>query len=193
MLKEIKRAPEVELYKSAAYFFNKNGYSSTSVRKICRTIRIRESSVYHYIRSKETLLFNICELAMTVSLDFIAPIAKLDLSPDVKLKRMIELHTATIAKHSNEHSTMLKELRSLNPSNRRKIIKLRDRYEILFQKIIGDCVHEKIFRDLDFKIATLLLLGMMNSLIRWYSPEGQIKSESIAEVFSELFFNGVKK
>jgi AcrR family transcriptional regulator len=187
MSKEIVRLREAELYRIAAALFNKHGYASTSMRKICRAIGIRESSLYHYIRSKEDLLYHICERSMFLSLQAIEPSAKLPSRPEVKLKRMIESHITTIAENSNEHSTMLKELRSLSPRNQQKIIKLRDRYEALFRKVIADCVREKVFRDTNVKIATLALLGMMNWLIHWYSPRGPMKSEEIAGIFSDLF------
>jgi AcrR family transcriptional regulator len=187
------RVREVELYKSAAYLFNKSGYTSTSIRTICKTIGIRESSLYHYIRSKEELLFNICENAMVVSLKAVEPIANSGLDSELKLKKMIHVHTAAVARNSNEHYTMIKELRALNPRNRRKITKLRDRYEALFRKVIEDCVHDKSFRKLNSKMVAFALLGMMNSFIRWYSPEGPVESASLAKIFSDLFFNGVKK
>jgi hypothetical protein len=82
---------------------------------------------------------------------------------------------------------MLKELRALNAKNQRKIIKLRDRYEVLFRKVIADCVQEKLFRDVNVKITTLALLGMMNWLIHWYIPDGEMTSEEIARIFSDLF------
>ncbi|MDO9210626.1 MAG: helix-turn-helix domain-containing protein, partial [Deltaproteobacteria bacterium] len=51
MAREFLRGRKAELYKNAAFLFNKNGYASTSMRQICRAIGIRESSLYHYIRS----------------------------------------------------------------------------------------------------------------------------------------------
>lgn len=187
MPKEIVRPREVELYRIVAFLFNKYGYASTSMRQICRGIGIRESSLYHYIRSKEDLLYNICEWSMLLSLEAIEPIMSLNSRPDFKLKKMIETHISIIAENANEHSTMLKELRSLSRSNQRKIIKLRDRYEDLFRKVIADCVHKRVFRDVDVKITTLALLGMMNWLIHWYAAEGPMKSEEIARIFSDLF------
>jgi len=56
MPQEILRLREAELYRAAASLFNKYGYASTSMRQICRAIGIRESSLYHYIQSKEDLL-----------------------------------------------------------------------------------------------------------------------------------------
>lgn len=187
MLPRVARLREAELYRAAAALFNKQGYASTSMRQICRAMGIRESSLYHYIRSKEDLLYHICERSMFLSLEAIEPIVKLSSRSKLKLKRMIETHITTIAENSNEHSTMLKELRALSPRNQRKIIRLRDRYEALFRKVIADCVQEKVLRDTDVKIATLALLGMMNWLIHWYSPTGPMKSEEIARIFSGLF------
>ena len=187
MPQEILRLREAELYRAAASLFNQYGYASTSMRQICRAIGIRESSLYHYIRSKEDLLYHICERSMLLSLKAIEPILSSNSRPDLKLKRMIETHITTIAENSNEHSTMLKELRSLSPTNQRKIIKRRDRYEARFRKVVTECVKGEVFGDVNVKIATLALLGMMNWLIHWYSPDGPMKSEEIARVFSDLF------
>ena len=187
MSQQILRLREAELYRAAASLFNKYGYSSTSMRQICRAIGIRESSLYHYIRSKEDLLYHICDRSMRLSLKAVEPILCSNSRPDLNLKRMIETHITTIAENANEHSTMLKELRSLSPSNQRKIIKLRDRYEALFRKVIENCVKKRVFRDVNVKITTLALLGMMNWLIHWYAPDGPMKSEEIARVFSDLF------
>jgi len=120
-------------------------------------------------------------------LEAIEPKLSSNSRPDLKLKRMIETHITTIAENSNEHSTMLKELRSLSPTNQRKIIKLRDRYEALFREVIADCVKRRVFRDMNVKITTLALLGMMNWLIHWYAPEGPMKTDEIARIFSDLF------
>ena len=113
--------------------------------------------------------------------------------PLLKLQEMIETHIVTIALTSNEHSTMLKELRYLSQSAQAKIIELRDRYEALFRNVVKDCIGEGFFRGVDVKISTLALLGMMNWLIHWYSKDGKLTSESIAEMFSDLFVNGPRR
>jgi AcrR family transcriptional regulator len=179
---------EGELYRVAAFLFNKYGYASTSVRQICRTLGIRESSLYNYVRSKEELLYNICEQSLLQGMEMIRPLAKLKLRPDLKLQKMIETHIRIISSTTNEQSTMLKELRSLSTRNQRKIIKLRDEYQALFRGTVAKCIHEGLLPKVPVKIATLALLGMMNWLIHWYSPEGPMKRDGIARIFSDLFF-----
>jgi len=130
---------------------------------------------------------------MLVSLDAIKPIANRNLRSDLKLQEMIETHIVTIAQTSNEHSTMLKELRYLSLSAQARIIGLRDRYEALFRNVVKDCIGEGFFRSVDVKISTLALLGMMNWLIHWYSKDGKLTSEHIAQMFSDLFVNGPRR
>ncbi len=190
MVSEKIRGRETVLYEKAAQLFNRLGYSAASMRQISRENRIRESSLYHYIRGKEDLLYNICERSMLLSIEAIESIVRSNLTCDLKVQKMIEVHIVTIAKNTNEHSTMLKELRSLRLGNQRKIIKLRDQYEALFRSVIADGVKEGFFRPVNVKISTLALLGMMNWLIHWYSPEGELRAEHIARIFSDLFLKG---
>jgi AcrR family transcriptional regulator len=189
MLQNRGRNKEKEIYQVAAHLFNKHGFGSTSIRQICSTIGIRESSLYHYIRNKEDLLFNICESSMLQSLKGVEPIRMSNAPSVAKLRKLIETHIVTIAQNANEHSTMLKELRSLGPKNQRKIIKLRDQYEGICRQIIQECLTAKVPQKA--KIVSLALLGMMNWLIHWYSPEGNMKSEEIAQVFEDLFIGGI--
>lgn len=187
------RNKEIELYRKSTFLFNKKGYASTSIRQICREIGIRESSLYYYISSKEEILYNICERSLLHGLKRMEPIAKLRLRADLKLKKMIETHIQIITQTADEQSTMLKELRSLSVSNQRKIIKLRDRYQALFRTGIAECIQEGLLPDMPVKITTFALLGMMNWMIHWYSPDGPMKSEDIAMAFSALFFQGLTR
>lgn len=90
------RVREAELLRNAALLFNKKGYSSTSIRQLCKVIGIRESSVYHYIDKKEDLLYKTCEHSMLMSLKVIEPIAKSTLKSDLKFRKMIEAHIINI-------------------------------------------------------------------------------------------------
>jgi hypothetical protein len=88
---------------------------------------------------------------------------------------------------------MLKEMRFLILPKRRKIIKLRKRYELIFHGVIEACVQQELFIAVDIKVMTFALLGMMNSIIRWYSVDGETKIEDIAGIFSTLFLNGARR
>lgn len=190
IIQSLTREKEREVYRIAATLFNKHGYAATSIRQICKTLGIRESSLYHYIQSKEDLLYLICKSAMTQSLEVVEPISKSANLPESKLMKMIEAHIITIADNVHEHSTLLKELRSLGEEKQKDIIKLRDRYEMIFRKAVEAYMRENPACKKNIKIVTLGLLGMMNWLIYWYSEGGEMKSDKIAKVFWNLFAHG---
>lgn len=184
---------EEELHRVAASLFNRQGYGSTHVRQICRSLNIRESSLYHYVRSKEDLLYNICERGLLRGLETMKPILRLPLPPDRKLRRLIDTHLSIITGTTNEQSAMLKELRSLSLDNQRKIIMLRSEYQGLFQEVVSECIREGFLPEVPVKIATLAILGMTNWMIHWYSPEGAMTTKRIGGIFGDLLLNGKSK
>lgn len=127
-----------------------------------------------------------------MSLKRLNAIAKSNLRSDRKLQKMIQEHIDNIVQNSNEHATMLKELRSLSVVNQLKIIKLKDQYEALFRGVILECIKNNLFRDLNYKLSTFAILGMMNWLIYWYSPEGEFNADDIGRILSDVIINGLK-
>jgi TetR/AcrR family transcriptional regulator, cholesterol catabolism regulator len=190
IIQSINREKEREIYRIAATLFNKYGYAATSIRQICKTIGIRESSLYHYIHGKEDLLYLICKSAMTQSLEAIEPIARSDMEREQKLRKLIESHIIIIADNVHEHATLLKEIRSLSIEKQQEIIKLRDKYEGTFRQTVGEYLGENPACKKNIKMLTFGLLGMMNWLIYWYSERGEMKSHTIAKIFWELFSHG---
>src|SRR5712671_2334837 len=49
-----------ELLEVAAELFCRRGYAETSVRELADALGIRKASLYHYIDSKDDLLYRIC-------------------------------------------------------------------------------------------------------------------------------------
>ena len=79
-------------------------------------------------RERKKLAEEIPRRSMLQSLEAIEPIVHSPLRSDLKLRKMIETHIINLTQNIDGHGTMLKELRSLSPRNKREIIKLRDRY-----------------------------------------------------------------
>jgi Tetracyclin repressor-like, C-terminal domain len=46
--------------------------------------------------------------------------------------------------------------------------------------------------DIDPRLATRLLFGMLNSITEWYRPEGQLRAEGIAEAVFRIAFEGLE-
>lgn len=176
----------------AAHLFRTRGFHATSMNDISREMGIRKSSIYYYIKSKDDLLFDISRITTEMLIPVAEEAAFSDLEPEKKLRLIIDNHVKLIAENFDFFFTSLHELQSLT-ERKQEVLDIRDRYERLVRGIIRSGIQNGTFRDIDVKIATFTLLGMMNWMIRWYHADGPISYEEIADIFSEIFINGIKK
>ncbi len=63
-------------------------------------------------------------------------------------------------------------------------IRMRDEYEGIFRNILEDGTNEGEFQCRDVKLASLFILGFLNSTVQWFDKTGTLSPEKIA---SEAF------
>jgi len=191
----MKRAPQSQyerLLEVAAHLFRAKGYAATSIRDIARALKMESSSLYHYINSKEELLFKICTQSLDELMEKVEPIVLSDLPPVEKLRRFIETHLDVILEDRDRHAVMLFELKALSPRRRKVILQLRDRYEELVLRVVEEGQRAGLLRqDLPARYLKLALLNLLNWSIFWYRPDGPLDSSAIARLLGEVFLQGV--
>jgi AcrR family transcriptional regulator len=180
-----------EVYAKAAKLFKENGFPNTSVNQIAQELGIQKGSLYYYITDKETLLFDILNRTMDDMLELVGDLPSHDLSPDDKLKHVIQAHVVNAVKYLNEFSALLHDTKYLPPDQRKIILGKRKRYEEIFIQIIKEGISQKIFINYDKKMVAFMILGSCNWLYQWFSPKGSMSSNRIAEIFSNVLLGGL--
>ena len=67
----------------------------------------------------------------------------------------------------------------------------RDKFERNFVEMLKDGVHKGIFEERDLKMRAFAILGAINWIPRWYSPEGKYKPEEIGRAMTDFLINGL--
>ena len=88
---------------------------------------------------------------------------------------------------------LLFEHRSLEPNQHARHIPNRDRFESLWRDVITDGVSEGRFTSPDTALAVRALMGILNWTLTWYHPDGSLSIEQIANQYTDLLQNGLKK
>ncbi len=180
-----------ELLVAAARLFSRKGYHATSMQDIADELNILRGSLYHYIESKEGLLYELMELGVRTLLEQVRPIVESDLPPDEKLTRLIRQHTVTIAQYPDFMAVFLHELKSLSPPRREQILAYRKEYENLVRRVIAEGIAWGTFRPVNERMVTFALLGMVNWVYQWYSPDGGLSAEEIGAIFGDVVLHGL--
>jgi len=177
----------------AIKLFQKKNYHGTSMQDIAEAVGMYRGSLYHYINSKEEILYRIVERALSEGMAALLKIQKEDCPPAEKLGRLIECHIQYSVKHKAELAIMLEDAKHLSDEWQKQIRQVQKRYEIVFQDAIKEGIQKGEFKDLDVKIVNNAIFGMTNWMYRWYNVDGKLSYKEITSIFLELILRGLLK
>jgi AcrR family transcriptional regulator len=170
--------------------FSKRGFQGTPLRDIAGKVGIRVGSLYNHIASKGDLLFDIME---TVMLDLLEDQRQVAETPDVveRMRLLVYHHVKFHCARAEEVFVGNSELRSLNRSQRNRIVALRDQYERVFQAELQDGIRQGKFLPIDVQVTSYGILAMTTWVSAWYSPRGRLSLEEIAEIYTAMVLRGI--
>lgn len=177
--------------REAAALFRRKGFNGTSMAELAAEVGITKSSLYHHFPSKQALLSEIIELTVGRVTPLVEAVAVSDLPARERLRRAIELHTVEAIRDQDAVACFIEEGRYLAPDFMAAHVANRDRYELLFRRMLEEGIESGEFAQQDSRLAVKAILGMSNSVVRWYRPTGGLTPEEIAHGLAELAVRGV--
>lgn len=177
---------------AAARLFAERGFARASMRDLAGAAGMSLSGLYHYFESKDELLY---ELQRDAFERLISPLAQLpaDLPPAAKIERLVQNHLEFFAAHITEMKVLSHESGALSDELARKMRRLRRNYYDLCLAIVIDLLRSRRRRDLDPRITTMSLFGMINWIYTWYKPATDGPAALLARQMTEVFLHGVDR
>jgi len=180
-----------EIQAVAAPLFAYKGYHSTSMREIARELGMNQASLYHYFRSKEDILFELMNDAVDNALSTLREICAGEFLPRDKLTRMLHFYTVYYAGAPERLILLVNEQHSLTSEHRRVLVEKQREYVNIFKDVFKDLKGDQLVKKIPDSVAIFAFLGMVHYTITWYSREGTVDLEGLADIFSEVFTRGV--
>lgn len=179
-----------EIVEAAAEAFRTKGFAATSLEDIASAVGIWKGSLYHYIDTKEDLLFAVVREPANEILVGLRDLSQTDLPPTEKIRHATRSHLKVLETNFVYASVYLQEIAG---RRRMKEWSAMDReYLELLESIIREGVEAGEFAPFtNPRIATLGIIGSLNWLTHWYRPEGPLRADAIADQFCDLFLAGL--
>ena len=171
----------------AAELISTEGYKGTSLQKIADKVGVHKSTLFHYIKSKKDLLVHILEQSgdtLAANLERLSSLKELE--PEEKLRVAFEYHLSSVIEDIGGLNIYLNEMKMLPLKYRKIYTQKRQNYEKYFENIVTEMKKRGYFEGLDAKIITFGILGMLNSIPRWYRPGGQLTIKEVSEILYKM-------
>lgn len=183
---------KVRIRNAAASLFREKGFHGSSMLDLAEVVGITKSSLYHHFPSKQALLSEIVEETVARVTPMVQAVSESDQSPSDRLHLAVRQHTLEAIRDQDAVSCFIEEGRYLTPDYLEAHIISRDRYEGFFRKILEDGISSGEFRSHDVPLTAMAILGLCNSVVRWYRAGDSHTPEEIAEEFATLAVRGVE-
>ncbi|SDK64328.1 transcriptional regulator, TetR family [Cryobacterium psychrotolerans] len=171
--------------------FNEFGYDATSMGVLASRLALSKSAIYHHFASKEELL----ELALDEALDALEGVLQ---DPESRTGRAIDrlahvLRGAVEVLAANlSFVTLLLRVRG-NTVVERAALERRRAFDRAVSGLVVEARNEGSLRsDIDPRIVTRLLFGMVNSIVEWYRPEGAEDPAHLADDVLAVALDGLR-
>jgi AcrR family transcriptional regulator len=175
----------------AAALFNEHGFNGTSMADLAQAVGITKSSLYHHFASKQALLSEIIELTVNRVMPLVQEVADRELPVRERVRMAVVLHTVEAIRDRDAIACFIEEGRYLSADFMSTHVMNRDRYEQVFRGLFQEGIASGDFISQDVGITVKAVLGMCNSVVRWYRPDGSRSPVEIADDFADFAVRGV--
>jgi TetR/AcrR family transcriptional regulator, cholesterol catabolism regulator len=171
--------------KTAARLFEEKGYSNTSVEDITRELGFTKGVFYYYWKNKREIVQEIHDRALeTINAGLDGVMAE-ESSAAVRLEAAIRNHVGAVLENRSIIAVLLGDF-----AFSEETLEGRRAYGRRFQALVEEGIAAGVVRDLDPTVLTYAILGLCNSVARWYRPEGRLSAEEVRDLFAAFAAEG---
>ena len=180
-----------EIFDAALDTFIAKGFLETSMREIAELAGMGKSSLYDYFDNKEDILIFVMEEALAGVLNGAKRINDLPLSPEARLRQIIEMHLAYIVENKKLFYLFSYEGRRMSQENQQRAQQGRYAYQDMLRGLIEEGIQQGTFREVDPLVAARMLINTLIPVVYTSRPTGtpQVMMQEILDIF----MNGIQK
>lgn len=180
------------LVDAAAVRFEAHGFHGTSLQQIADDVGITKAALYHYVNSKEHLLFMIHDAFVTAMIESAEEFIASGASPSSQLSFFIADIFDTVTNYRPYVKAFFRDYGVLKGELQTKLRDKRDYYERLVENAIAAGIEDGSFTsDIEPRHAALFLFGACNWSFHWIKPNEPARAKELAQQWENMFLRGL--
>ena len=181
-----------QIYEAAARVFCEHGFGQSSMSDVAAAVDMTKAGIYHHIASKDELLFGIMSYGMDIFEERVLDRVENISDPLERLRATIRGHLLLVTRdRTKEVTVVLNEAHALHGDYRTRINRRKRRYVRFLNETFRELQRKRLIREIEPRVATFALLGMINWTYHWYTANGRLRDTEVAEAYIDLFLGGL--
>nr|WP_310522869.1 TetR/AcrR family transcriptional regulator [Polymorphobacter sp.] len=170
---------EVAAYKrrriieEASHLFFANGYEATTLDAVAEQLHVTKPFIYSYYRNKSELLSEICQTGIQLSLTALDEALAVDGTATEQLKMVVDRVARIIIENQRYISVYLREEKSLDPDDARRIRDLRHQFDSQVAALLIKGKEHGEFAFDDASRTAIWVGGVLSWIANWYHEGGR--------------------
>ena len=188
---ELESNPQLnKILEHATEVFCDKGYEGASMRDIARATGMSLAGMYHYLGSKERLLYLIQKHTFSTILERLHERLESASGTEQGIQALILNHLEYFLEHQQAMQVLSREDEVLEGDYGRDVAEIKREYYRTCRELLNRYKKEKGLQ-FDSRTAALSLFGMMNWIYTWYNPRLDGGAEQLARKMGNIFFRGI--
>ncbi len=179
------------LLSAAAAAFRSRGYANVSMSDLADILHVTKPTLYHYIPSKEDILFECVRQGLS-GLEEALKQAQDHSRPALERLRSLFTRHVQFATEDFGACLVLYADQVQSPENRAIVKEGRSKLKNGLQEIITEGIADGSIAPCDPKFVFLAVFAALNTVPRWYRPDGELNPEEIADRLLAIIFEGLR-
>ena len=170
---EISDFKRRRIREEASHLFFEHGYEGTTIDAIAARLDVTKPFIYSYYKNKSELLYDICRLGITLSLEAMDEACCGDKKPTERLRHLVERVLRIIIDYQEYIVVYEHEEKNLEKHQAREIRELRKLFDHRLAGILKEGHAGGEFNIKDPVLTATTIGGMLTWVSFWYSPSGK--------------------
>ncbi len=193
VLREKYDRRQQEVIDACARVFAQRGFHATSIDDLIAETSLTRGGLYHYIGSKQELLFRVFDELMTPLLERARPLAAPPGDPEERLRKLTRVWMRHVEGHRDHVLVFNQERHTVARDPQWEQVRTaRAEFEGILASVLAEGQRAGSFVMADPQLTALAFLGMVNHTPQWYDPGRRLSADEIAEGFCDMLLGGIR-
>lgn len=171
--------------------FNEYGYDATSMGVLAARLSLSKAAIYHHFSSKEELLERALDEALG-ALEAVFTVSETQTGRAIDRLAWVLRGAVHVLSDKLPYVTLLLRVHGNTTVEHNALARRREFDRVVAALVVEACDEGSLRSDIDPRIVTRLLFGMVSSIAEWYRPTGPVDAERLAEDVLAFALDGLR-